>query len=149
MAPASAVAHSSVLQKQSKKGLENEPGRGRMSLDSWVCQPSARPVRTATGTSPQFSFSASSCTGQNNAFRCKTTLTLDLSFNDVDEACTRESGCETPKSKKHKIPVVDVDRCPPAPKKARARGRLSVVCAVERERSNLLQKLGFSPGYLF
>jgi hypothetical protein len=32
-------------------------------------------------------------------------------------------GCETPKSKEHRIPDVDVTFCPPAPRKPRAMAR--------------------------
>jgi hypothetical protein len=144
MAPTSAVAHASVLGKRAQKPqLEKEGGRGRVSLDGWVCQPGGkRPDVRAAATSarPQFSFAAS---------HTKTALRLDVSFKEGDGACARESGCETPKSDKHRIPVVDVDACPPAPKKPRARGRMSILCSLEREGSNLLQKLGYSPGYLF
>jgi hypothetical protein len=48
-------------------------------------------------------------------------------------------GCMTPKAKKHRIPVVDVDLCPGAPKKPRR-------C---NGSSNFIQKLSFTPNYLF
>ena len=52
------------------------------------------------------------------------TLTLNVTFTEeTDEALARESGCETPKSKEHKIPDVNVGFCPPAPRKPRAMAR--------------------------
>lgn len=112
--------------------------------DTWLCQPMRSPV-----SSP--SSSGSSCTTQ------KTSVALDASPKQEEEEpevlSRRASVCATPKSKKHRIPVVDVDLCPPAPKKARARGAgrlLSAACSTERDSSsNFLKKLSFSPSYLF
>ncbi|KAG0599923.1 hypothetical protein M758_12G188000 [Ceratodon purpureus] len=143
MASAAAMCRS-VLRSQSQAPLEMGSGKRCLSLDGWVCQPSGRPVSTASSTSS----SGSSCTTEKGMSHAKS-LALDVSCNEEEEACSREVRCETPKSKKHRIPVVDVDLCPPAPKKPRASGRLSVLCSAEREGSNLFHKLGFSPSYLF
>jgi len=127
------------VKKRSRKASE--------ALDSWVCEPTTTEKelqqRPASSTS-----SFSSCTTQKDS----KTLTLDVSEKeeeeeeDGEEVLSRESVCVTPKAKKHRIPAVDVDLCPPAPKKAR---RLTVACASERERSKFLQRLSFSTGYLF
>lgn len=111
-----------MLQTQSLEPIEVGSGRRRLSLDSWVCLPILRPVRTASSTSSQLSSTGSSCTTQKDLPPAKT-LTLDVTFTGEDDALTRESGCETPKSKEHRIPDVDVGFCPPAPRKPRAMAR--------------------------
>lgn len=115
-----------MLQTQSLEPMEMGSGRRRLSLDSWVCLPILRPVRTASSTSSQMSSTGSSCTTlkTQDLPQAKTqTLALDVTFTGEDEALTRESGCETPKSKEHRIPDVDVGFCPPAPRKPRAMAR--------------------------
>lgn len=107
-----------VLKNQPQKlPMEVGSGRRRLSLDSWVCLPILRPVRTASSSS-----SESSCTTQKELSHTKS-LTLDVSITGEDEAFSKESGCETPKSKEHRIPEVDISFCPPAPRKPRAMAR--------------------------
>nr|PNR32703.1 hypothetical protein PHYPA_024645 [Physcomitrium patens] len=137
MAPAAAVC-STMVQKQSQEPKQVVSGKRRLTLDSWVSQPSHEAVRASSGSS-----SGSSCTTQKGSSLDKT---LTLVTGD-DEACSRVSACVTPKSKKHRIPVVDVDLCPPAPKKPRSIGRIQVVCALKFEISNFYQKLSVSPKY--
>lgn len=106
------------LQNQSQKlPMEVGSGRRRLSLDSWVCLPILRPVRTTPTSS-----SESSCTAPKDLSLVKT-LALDVTFTGEDEALSKESGCETPKSKEHRIPEVDISFCPPAPRKPRATAR--------------------------
>jgi len=53
-------------------------------------------------------------------------LTVDVTGEEklgVATVTQLESGCETPKSKEHRIPDVDVGFCPPAPRKPRAMAR--------------------------
>jgi hypothetical protein len=51
-----------------------------------------------------------------------------------------ESGCETPKATEHRIPDVDIDFCPPAPKKPRSMGRFGLVCAIECDKPEAVSK---------
>lgn len=89
--------------------------------ESWICK--EQPASSSTS-------SFSSCTTQKDHTPVPAPATEDEEVQSV---------CVTPKAKKHRIPLVDVDLCPPAPKKPR---RLS-------SKSNFLPKLRFSPGYLF
>nr|PNR50121.1 hypothetical protein PHYPA_012018 [Physcomitrium patens] len=112
-----------LLQAPSHEPIEMESGRRRLTLDSWVCLPMLRPVRTTSSIAAQLSSPApSSCTTQKDLSLAKP-MTLDVSFIGVDETLSRESCCETPKSKEHRIPEVDVTFCPPAPRKPRAMAR--------------------------
>jgi hypothetical protein len=122
--------------------LEMRSGTRCVALDGWACQPSARcPVSAASAASS----SGSSCTTEKGVPPPSEAL---AALDDADEACSRESRCVTPTSKEHRIPLVDVAACPPAPKKPRAHARLSFLRSADRDAPNLLQKLGFSPGYL-
>lgn len=112
-----------MLQTQSPEPMEVGSGRRRLSLDSWVCLPILRPVRTASSASSQVSSTGSSCATTQKDLPQAKTLALDVAFTGEDETLTRESGCETPKSKEHRIPDVDVGFCPPAPRKPRAMAR--------------------------
>jgi len=134
--------------KQSEEPLGRKRSRSASdSLDTWLCEPttieSKEVQRPASSTS-----SFSSCTTQKDS----KTLSLEVLVNkegdeeeEEEEVLSRESVCVTPKAKKYRIPVVDVDLCPPAPKKAR---RLTVACSRGRERSKFLQKLSFSASFL-
>ena len=48
---------------------------------------------------------------------------LDVGVVGMDELEAAGVKCETPKSKEHRIPDVDVAFCPPAPRKPRAMAR--------------------------
>ncbi|XP_024381809.1 uncharacterized protein [Physcomitrium patens] len=136
-------------------------GKRRVTLDSWECQlPNLRPVCTR-GRS--LMVPGSSCTTQQSASRTKSSLTLDLSLmsdraeeeekEDGDVFNVEESDCETPKATEHRIPDVDIDFCPPAPKKPRSMGRFALVCAIQCDKpefvSNPSLKMQASPCYLF
>lgn len=72
---------------------------------------------------------------------------------DGDVFNVEESDCETPKATEHRIPDVDIDFCPPAPKKPRSMGRFALVCAIQCDKpefvSNPSLKMQASPCYLF
>lgn len=122
MAPTS-VSRFQILQTQPHESIEAGSGRRRLSLDSWVCLPIPRPVLTTSSTASQLSLTdTSSCTTQKDLPHSKP-ATSDMPLSGDDEAVTRESGCETPKSGEHRIPDVDVTFCPPAPRKPRAMSR--------------------------
>lgn len=135
--------------KQSEEPLVRKRSRTASdSLDTWLCEPTtieSKEVQRPASSNSSFS----SCTTQKDS----KTLSLEVLENkegggeeeEEDEVLSRESVCVTPKAKKYRIPVVDVDICPPAPKKAR---RLTVVCSRGRERSKFLQKLSFSASFL-
>lgn len=117
MAPATVCP---MLQASSLEPLEMGTGRRRLSLDSWVCLPILWPVRT-----PGSSGSSTTTTPQKEFSHAKA-LTVDVTVEEKLAAITGtqlESGCETPKSKEHRIPDVDVGFCPPAPRKPRAMAR--------------------------
>ncbi|KAG0621670.1 hypothetical protein M758_3G039200 [Ceratodon purpureus] len=128
--------------------------RSRLSLvDAWVSLPSLRPVRTGSNVTTG-SMSGSSGTPRTSTPRAlyvKSSLSLDVSFSGETEEvdCPREVGCETPKSTDHRIPDVDVDFCPPAPKKARGMSRMALACATECENPSMSQDMGISPCLLF
>lgn len=112
-----------MVHTQSLEPIEMGSGRRRLSLDSWVCLPMLWPVRTSTSTS-QVSSSGSSCATLKDLPHVKA-LSLDVGEEKAAAAAGTqlESGCETPKSKEHRIPDVDVGFCPPAPRKPRAMAR--------------------------
>lgn len=123
-----------ILQTLTHEPMETGgSGRRRLSLDSWVCLPLLRPVRTVShhqAMSQQSS--AASCCPKQDGMSAASTMSLDISFTggagagESDEGgFARESGggCETPKAKEHRIPDVDVGFCPPAPRKPRAMAR--------------------------
>lgn len=123
--------------------------RGRLSLvDAWVSLPSLRPVRTGSSVaSGSFSGSAASPRRTPRALYVKSSLSPEAAAfsGEVEE----EVGCETPKSTDHRIPDVDVEICPPAPKKARGMSRMALACASEWENPSVGQDLGLSPCFLF
>lgn len=128
-------------------------GQGHVSLDTWECQlPKHRPVRTATSSSK---VRGGSRTTSKSVSISKSSLSLDMSLlreNEPAHEDAGELGCETPKSNEHRIPAVDIDACPPAPKKPRGMGRLVLACATECENSDIRQPdlgLQLSPCYLF
>lgn len=147
MAPTVAICRSS-----SKAQSRESMGYAKRSVASsgiWVCQPTAM---------PPMSGALSSCaTRKKGSFHAKSAAPLNVALDsslkeeEQEAAVAAVSVCETPKAKKHRIPAVDVDLCPPAPKKARRAhsGLLPGACSSERERSNFLQKLNFSRSYLF
>lgn len=100
---------------------------------------SLRPSRAA---SKRLTVGGTSHTSHQNASRTKSSLTLDLSFlsGGEDAFNSEESGCETPKSEEHRIPDVDIDFCPPAPKKPRSMRRSALICAIECESSDVVSK---------
>lgn len=96
-------------------------GRRRLSLETWVCLPILRPVRTSSSSS-----SGSSCVTTSKVVEKETSkvvvdevVVVSAMAEDLEVA----GGCETPKSKEHRIPDVDVTFCPPAPRKPRAMAR--------------------------
>lgn len=145
MAPTVAICRSS-LGTQSRETT----GYAKRSVASGirVCQPTAM---------PSMSGGLSSCaTQKKGSFHAKSAASLDVALDaslkkeEQEAVVAAVSVCETPKARKNRIPVVDVDLCPPAPKKARpAHSRLLPgACSSERERSNFHQKLNFSRSYL-
>lgn len=109
----------------------------RLSLDTWI----SMPVRSSGLVSE------GPCTPEKALSHAKSTLTE--SSSGEEECFSRGAACETPQSTQHRIPDVDIDLCPPAPKKPRGMRRLVFTCATECEDANARQKLGLSPGYLF
>ncbi|XP_073386885.1 uncharacterized protein [Physcomitrium patens] len=90
-------------------------------------------VRTATSSSK---VRGGSRTTSKSVSISKSSLSLDMSLfreNEPAHEDAGELGCETPKSNEHRIPAVDIDACPPAPKKPRGMGRLALACATECE----------------
>lgn len=123
MAPTVDVMKQQSLQEPLVKQSLEEPLVKRSRKDSEECPP--KEVQSAS--------SFSSCTTQKDSSK----------EEDDEEEEEVQSVCVTPKSKKHRIPVVDIDLCPPAPKKPRR-----LTCSSERGASNFLQKLSFSRTFL-
>lgn len=105
----------------------------RLSLDTWASVLARSNDLISEGP----------CTPEK-AFSHATSVTA--SFGGAVGDSAQRAGCETPKSTQFKIPAVDVDICPPAPKKLRGMRRLVFSCATECENAD---RLGLSPGYFF
>lgn len=135
---------STMVHSQSPKAYENlgfgSPFGGRRSrlslVDSWVSLPSLRPVRTASS-----SISSSGTPSKASSHHSR------ASSLDISESIVVVEECETPKG--HKIPDVDVENCPPAPKKARGMSRMSLACSSAYESSGSNHDLCLSPCYLY
>lgn len=143
---------STMVHTQSPKAMESlgfgSPfgRRSRLSLvDVWVSLPSLRPVRTVTTTTT--TTTAASFTGSSGTPKGSQCCALSLEISECEEL-TRDAGCETPKDTDHQIPDVDVEICPPAPKKARGVSRMAMACSSAYEKPSQ-QDLGLSPCYLF
>ncbi|XP_024362929.1 uncharacterized protein [Physcomitrium patens] len=144
MAPPAAVC-SAMVQKESQESKAAVAGKKRMALDSWVSQPTTQEAMRASSSSSK---SESSCTTQKGVSLEKARALDEALAGEGEEACLQMSAFVTPKSRKHRVPVVDIDHCPPAPKKPRAVSRMQVVCALKFESTNFFQKLNASPNYL-
>lgn len=150
----SAMASTMLFSQSAQESMKSMGlGQGHVSLDTWECQlPKHRPVRTATSSSK---VRGGSRTTSKSVSISKSSLSLDMSLlreNEPAHEDAGELGCETPKSNEHRIPAVDIDACPPAPKKPRGMGRLVLACATECENSDIRQPdlgLQLSPCYLF
>ena len=129
---------STVLRSESQE-MECVKSR-RLSLDTWV----SMPVRISRDDM----VSEWPCTPER-ALSTHAKSTLAESSSGEEKYFIREAGCETPRSTRHRIPEVDVDMCPPAPKKPRGMRRLVFACATECEDGDARKKLSMSPGYLF
>lgn len=139
---------STMVHTQSPKAMENlgfgspfgSSRRSRLSLvDTWVSLPTLRPVRTAATTI------TTSVTGSSGTPKSTVKSSLSLDIPTLGEDFVREVGCETPKDIDHKIPDVDVEICPPAPKKARGMSRMALACSS----ASVGHDFGLSPAYLF
>lgn len=128
-----------MLSTQGEESVEMGFGRNRQSLETWSRISNLRPVRT--------SLPGNACKKPKD-FSAVKKLTLDGSLS-VEEDAMKGSGCETPKSNEHRIPYVNVDFCPPAPKKPRGRSRLALACALESQDASMGQDLSLAPCYLF
>nr|PNR50125.1 hypothetical protein PHYPA_012022 [Physcomitrium patens] len=126
--------------------------------------PKSQAVRTASSNLMMREGSGTKTTG---ALHVNTSLSLDLSSirreADAEEQQEEEDreeefnagdpDCETPKSNQCRIPDVDIDSCPQAPKKSRGTSRLALLGTIECENCRPMSKadlrLQLSPCYLF
>lgn len=128
---------STMLRSQSQEMTEMGCGKSRrLSLDTWVAMPVRESGLVSEGP----------CTPEKALSHAKSALTASSSG---EEYFVRGAACATPTSTQHRIPDVDIDFCPPAPKKPRGVRRLVFTCSTECENANARQKLSLSPGYLF
>lgn len=155
MAPTVAICRSASLGSQPRETAVYS--KRNVASGIWVCQPSAMPplsnvlCRSASFKKGGFYVPSPALDVTPDGSPALEEVTEVVGVVDEEGACECAALpiCETPKAKKYRIPVVDVEMCPPAPKKARpTHSRLPVACSSERERSSFLQKLSFSRSYL-
>lgn len=133
------LSSSSMLSTQDEKSMEVGFGRSRQSLEGWVRMAALRSVRA-----PLRGFSYKKQKDYSSVVE-----KLEIVAPSAEDEESREFGCETPKSVDHMIPAVEIDLCPPAPKKPRGVGRLALACSVASEDHGTCQELRLAPCYLF